>query len=156
MCFFNYRFKSTMNEKISKFLPAMKVHLCWTVKFLIVTTMCNNLPFDVSGQLNTTFHSGVTFGLGFVLLVITGRDLGIIKRTCRKISRIITFIYIPCLSFFVVWYIGIFNFSGMFSHSGALQNKPVEATLCSVTFAFEVFVISYSISVRNDQSKKTE
>ena len=132
----------------------MRIHLSWTVKFLIVTTMCNNLPFDVSGQLNTTFHSGVTFGLGFVLLLITGRDFGIIIRKCKNITYFTT-IYVIVLSFFVVWYIGIFNFSGMFSHSGALQNKPFEATLCSVTFAFEVFVLSYSLSVHNDQVKKT-
>lgn len=133
-------------------MPPMLVYFSWSVKLLLITCICNNLPFDVAGHLNTTFHSGITFSMGCALLVITARDMAHILLCIRDLSRPkITghLVFLGLVAGFVVWYTSIFNLGGMFSHSGSLQNKGGTATLCSVAFSIFLFSEAFSISVND-------
>lgn len=139
-------------ERIDMALPATIVYFSWAIKFLTITCLCNNLPFDVAGQLNTAFHRGVTFSMGFALLIITGRDLAhilILLRLLSTMKRHVATVGVLCIMGFVVWYASIFNLGGMFSHGGALQNHGDLATLCAGGFANLVVVISFAIHVDN-------
>lgn len=131
-------------------MAALLVFFSWSVKILVITCMCNNLPFDVAGHLNSTFHSGITFALGIAILVITGRDMAHVLMCARDLSRpkLWTLVmFLSVITGFVLWYASIFNLGGMFSHSGALQNKGGLATICSLSFSVFAFAVSFSVSV---------
>ncbi len=133
-------------------LSALFVFFSWGVKVLVITCMCNNLPFDVSGHLNSTFHSGITFALGIAILVITGRDMAHVLMCVRDLGRAKIWtlgLFLSVITGFVLWYASIFNLGGMFSHSGALQNKGELATICSFSFAVFAFSVSFSVSVND-------
>jgi hypothetical protein len=130
-------------------LPPMLIFFSWSVKFLVITCLGNNLPFDVAGQLNTPFHSAITFAMGCALLGITGRDMAHILLCIRDLSRPKMgglMVFFSGIVGFVLWYASIFSLGGMYSHSGALQNKGSLATICSLSFSIFLFCISFSIS----------
>jgi hypothetical protein len=132
--------------------PALLFYMAWAVCFMVITCICNNLPFDVSGQLNTVAHSGISFFMGSALLAVTGRNFANIILIIRKmppLKYLLVLLYLGSLSVFVLWYVSIFNLGGMFSHSGALQNKGPLATVCSIAFSNFTFCISFSITVHN-------
>lgn len=137
------------------------IMFAWTMKFMIITCLCNNLPFDVAGHLNNTFHSGVTFAMGCALLIITGRDvahtlltLAYYKYSSKKIM-VVAGVFLP-LILFVVWYVTLFSLGGMYSNSGALQNHGDLATLCAGSFSTFVFSLAFSISVHDGRVTKSK
>ena len=137
------------------------IMFAWSMKFMIITCLCNNLPFDVAGQLNNTFHSGVTFAMGCALLLITGRDtahtlltLAYYQSDFEKILYIIALL-VP-LVLFVVWYVTIFSLGGMYSNSGALKNHGDLATLSAGSFAIFLFSTAFSVSVHDGRITKNK
>lgn len=147
------------NHKALK--EGLLIMFAWTMKFMIITCLCNNLPFDVAGHLNNTFHSGVTFAMGCALLIITGRDvahtlltLSYYKYSINKIA-VVMGVLLP-LILFVVWYVTIFSLGGMYSNSGALQNHGDLATLCAGSFSTFVFSTAFSVSVHDGRVTKSK
>jgi hypothetical protein len=133
-------------------IDAFSMHLIlftWAVKFLVVTCICNNLPFDVAGHLNTPFHNGVTFSLGIALLIITGRDMAHVVSTC---TNELWYLFIVPTVLFVVLYLSIFSLGGMFSYSGALQNYGTVAFVTSAAFSLFVFSLSFSVNLHIDST----
>lgn len=132
------------------FKSSLLIMFAWTMKFLIITCLCNNLPFDVAGHLNNTFHSGVTFAMGCALLIITGRDTAHTLLTTRaagaEAATGVALLLLPVVGF-VLWYVTLFNLGGMYSNSGALQNHGWLATLCSGSFSVFIYSLAFSVSV---------
>lgn len=156
------KLQNVVDPKHKALKEGLLIMFAWAMKFMIITCLCNNLPFDVAGHLNNTFHSGVTFAMGCALLIITGRDvahtlltLAYYKYSIKKIT-VVMGIFLP-LVLFVVWYVTLFSLGGMYSNSGALQNHGDLATLCAGSFSTFVFCTAFSISVhdgRVTESKK--
>lgn len=131
-------------------MDAVLIFFAWGIKFITVTCLCNNLPFDVSGHLNTTFHSAISFSLGSALLIITGRDMAHMTMfigRMRSTMMYFSLLFLHVLVAFVLWYLSIFNLGGMFSHSGALRNRGPLAALCSCTFSYLIFALSFSVCI---------
>ena len=130
-------------------MDALLVVFTWSLKFLSITCLTNNLPFDVAGHLNNTFHSGISFAMGLALLIITGRDSA---HALMRLPEMWLACALGVLDLFVLWYVSLFSLGGMYSNSGALQNQGRLATLCSVSFSVFIFSVAFSASVNNGRA----
>lgn len=132
-------------------MTAILCYFAWGVKMLVITCLCNNLPFDVSGHLNTSFHVGSTLSMGVALLVITGRDMARILMNIRDMAfwrRTFWTIVLYAHILFVLWHVSIFNIGGMFSHGSALRNHGRLAFFVSLAVSHFIFSVVFSLGTK--------
>jgi len=119
---------------------ALLVYLRVCQEMLELSAINYMIPYDFGGALVFEFHTLVNAIVAVMMLYTVGRD-------AAYIWDLTTTIWLPLLMAglcaFVISYTSLFGIGAVFITSGALQNLPDTALVCSVGGAIEIFALSF-------------
>jgi hypothetical protein len=145
---------SIIHENRAALLPytdVILVALRWSMQFMLLTCMQNNIPFDVYGTLSTQFTAACSLVTGGILVVTTGRDCAhvidlLAAERCWRVLTAVS-ICIHAIVIYVIWFAAVFSIGGgLFSNSDALINKEALALRCGITATTLLLVLSLETS----------
>lgn len=138
-------------HQIEPYSSVVLVYLRWSMEFLILTCIQNNLPFDVGGTLSTKFTAWCAFVIGIVIIARTARDVAHVENDLVRSQswRVFSVVrpFVCAMVVFVIWFCTVFSTGGsLFSNSEALINKEALALRCAIATSSFLYACVYSAS----------
>lgn len=120
---------------------AFLIYLTWSYEILVLMTIPSNTPYDIGGAFALQFHTFIALGTGVLILISTGKTVGIL----RCIGTVEEIIVVGITAAFAFSYATLFGIGSMYGTTGGIRGLSSIILVCSVSLASGFFAIGHHV-----------